>query len=90
MSKSFIGYHMSRPFRPQTKTFIIVDSCVTIFVDHIDALVCIHVEKCFTFGGFLASFVNKMAPYLGLDHRTSVGRCHISQFTFPSILIDMD
>ncbi len=90
VSKSFIGYHMFGPFKPQIKALLIVDLCVAIFANHIDAPMCTHVEKCPTYGGFLANFVNKMAPYLGLDHRTNVGGCHISQFMFPLILMDVD
>jgi hypothetical protein len=90
MSRSFIGKHRSRFFKFQITIFLGIDLFVAIFANHTNALVCIHVGECPTFGGFSVSYVGNMTPNLGLDWGTNANGCCISQFTFPLIPMDVD
>jgi len=61
MLRFITSWHKSRTFQPQIRIILGIDSNVAIFVNLYATLMCICVEKCPTFGGFLASCINNMA-----------------------------
>jgi hypothetical protein len=67
MSRFFIGWHSSRPFKPQIKIFLGVVSCFAILENYINVSMCIFIGECSTKDKISTKYVNNMATYLGLD-----------------------
>jgi hypothetical protein len=67
MLRSFIGWHMLWPFKSQVIIFLKINSCFILFVDQVDALICVFARKYSNVGRYLTSYVGNMTTNLGLN-----------------------